>query len=565
MAWNVVIAGGGFGGFYAARTLERVLPPQSARGSRSSTTSTSCSTRRCCPGAAAGTLEPRHVVVPLREELERTDLRLGTVVGADAGPQRLCRSAARRATSRTLAYDHLIVALGSVSRTLPDPRPGRARRSASSRCPRRSRCATGVLRTLEIAETLEDRRRARGVADVRLRRRRLRGRSRASPSCRTSPPTSIDLYPRCRTAGHALDPRRGARPDHAGDPADAGRLRHARAARPRHRDPHRARRSRRSRADSVTLSGGEIIPTRTRRVDGGRQAAPGRRRARPAARPRRADRGRPHAARRRPRRTSGRSATPPPCPTRRRRARGRRPPTAQHAIRQGRRVGAQRRRGDRRGPACGRSRYKTQGVFVDMGRARPWRTTLGHPLARAAGLVAGAHLPPAAACRASSAAPACSSTGRSGCSSAATPPSCGMLGHPPALQGQSSGGTGEEAGRGPGRTARRRAAPRPRRSAEETGATEPRSRLPPPLPWRTEMTALERVKDDLATARKAGERERVGTLRLVLSSCRRRPRRATATSWPCCAASASAAWRPRGPSATAAAPSWPRPRRPRPS
>jgi NADH dehydrogenase FAD-containing subunit len=31
MAWHVVIAGGGFGGFYAARTLERVLPRQSAR------------------------------------------------------------------------------------------------------------------------------------------------------------------------------------------------------------------------------------------------------------------------------------------------------------------------------------------------------------------------------------------------------------------------------------------------------------------------------------------------------------------------------------------------------
>ena len=30
MAWNVVIAGGGFGGFYAARTLERILPPHSA-------------------------------------------------------------------------------------------------------------------------------------------------------------------------------------------------------------------------------------------------------------------------------------------------------------------------------------------------------------------------------------------------------------------------------------------------------------------------------------------------------------------------------------------------------
>ena len=35
------------------------------------------------PGAAGGTLEPRHVVVPLREELESADLKLGRVTGAD--------------------------------------------------------------------------------------------------------------------------------------------------------------------------------------------------------------------------------------------------------------------------------------------------------------------------------------------------------------------------------------------------------------------------------------------------------------------------------------------------
>ena len=46
-------------------------------------------------------------------------------------------------------------------------------------------------------------------------------------------------------------------------------------------------------------------------------------------------------------------------------------------------------------------------------------------------------------------------------------------------------------------------------------------------------------------------------------SCRRPPRRVEATSSPCCAASASAATSPPPPFATAAAPSWPRPRRPR--
>src|SRR3712207_7157534 len=45
--------------------------------------------RSLLPGAAGGTLEPRHVVVPLREELRRTDLRLGRIVGADPDRKRL--------------------------------------------------------------------------------------------------------------------------------------------------------------------------------------------------------------------------------------------------------------------------------------------------------------------------------------------------------------------------------------------------------------------------------------------------------------------------------------------
>ena len=31
MAWNVLILGGGFGGLYAARKLERTLPPHAAK------------------------------------------------------------------------------------------------------------------------------------------------------------------------------------------------------------------------------------------------------------------------------------------------------------------------------------------------------------------------------------------------------------------------------------------------------------------------------------------------------------------------------------------------------
>ena len=72
VAWNVVIAGGGFGGLYAARRLERSLPRHSARITLVSDANFLLYTP-LLPGAAAGSLEPRHVVVPLREELEWAD------------------------------------------------------------------------------------------------------------------------------------------------------------------------------------------------------------------------------------------------------------------------------------------------------------------------------------------------------------------------------------------------------------------------------------------------------------------------------------------------------------
>src|SRR5437764_6890588 len=119
MAWHVVIAGGGFGGFYAARTLEKVLPAQSARITLVNDVNFMLYTP-LLPGAAAGTLEPRHVVVPLREQLRRTDLRLGEVLGADPAARRV-RVLSVGGHEEDVAYDQLVVALGSVSRTLPIP------------------------------------------------------------------------------------------------------------------------------------------------------------------------------------------------------------------------------------------------------------------------------------------------------------------------------------------------------------------------------------------------------------------------------------------------------------
>jgi NADH:ubiquinone reductase (H+-translocating) len=119
MAWNVVIAGGGFGGTYAARELERLLPRQSARLVLVNDVNFLLYTP-FLPEAAAGTLEPRHVVTPLREVLKRTYLRLGAVTGHDPAARAL-ELRTHDGTEDELRYDQLVLALGSVSRLLPVP------------------------------------------------------------------------------------------------------------------------------------------------------------------------------------------------------------------------------------------------------------------------------------------------------------------------------------------------------------------------------------------------------------------------------------------------------------
>jgi NADH dehydrogenase len=119
MAWNVVIAGGGFGGMSAARELERTMPRQSARLQLINETNFMLYTP-FLPEAAAGTLEPRHVVTPLRDILKRTYLRLGAITGHD--PEAKSVTVDRQGGGAdVLGYDQLLLALGSVSRTLPIP------------------------------------------------------------------------------------------------------------------------------------------------------------------------------------------------------------------------------------------------------------------------------------------------------------------------------------------------------------------------------------------------------------------------------------------------------------
>jgi NADH dehydrogenase len=153
MAWNVLILGGGFGGLYAARKLERTLPPHAAKVTIVTDVNFMLYTP-LLPGAAAGTLEPRHVVVPLREHLDRTDLVLGHVIGADPDRRRVAVRTAE-GQEREIEYDHLIVSLGSVSKTLPIPglrEHAVGFKTLSDAIALRNQ----ILHTLERAEAVED-------------------------------------------------------------------------------------------------------------------------------------------------------------------------------------------------------------------------------------------------------------------------------------------------------------------------------------------------------------------------------------------------------------------------
>lgn len=152
MAWKVVIAGGGFGGFEAARKLERLLPRHSAQVTLVSDQNFLLYTP-LLPGAAAGTLEPRHAVVPLREQLRDTDLRLGSITGAD--PQRkVIQLTTGDGRDQELEYDQLIVAVGSVARTLPIP--GLAEHALGMKTlPEAIALRNRLLQSLEIAEGID--------------------------------------------------------------------------------------------------------------------------------------------------------------------------------------------------------------------------------------------------------------------------------------------------------------------------------------------------------------------------------------------------------------------------
>jgi NADH dehydrogenase len=368
MAWDVIIAGGGFGGFYAARTLARVLPAQSARV-RLVTEDNFMLYTPLLPGAAAGTLEPRHVVVPLREELDSSiHLRLAQITGAS--PERnVLHVHSLDGTREELAYDQLVVAVGSVSRTLPIPglaEHGRALKSLPEAIALRNH----VIRTLEIAETLEDgdaRREYLTYVFVGAGYAGLEGLAELQDFAADV----MDLYPRCRVTGMRwilVEANDRVMPEIDAKLADFA----VRELRFRGIEIRTNTTLDEVTAATARLSDGEVVPTRTLVWTAGVKPHPVI-----------AELGLPLGDQGRIVTDSrlqvqgfdnvwaiGDCAAVPdparqgmPCP-----------PTAQHAIRQGRVVGRNVAAAIGGGTPR-RFTYKTKGVFVDMGRRKAVATT----------------------------------------------------------------------------------------------------------------------------------------------------------------------------------------------
>ena len=104
---GVLVLGGGFAGAYVARQVGRA-------GATIVNPTNFMLYTPLLPEAAAGNIEPRHVVVPLRTMCPHADLVLGCAVSLDR--ERRVVEVQTEAGRVAISYEQLVIALGSVTR-----------------------------------------------------------------------------------------------------------------------------------------------------------------------------------------------------------------------------------------------------------------------------------------------------------------------------------------------------------------------------------------------------------------------------------------------------------------
>jgi NADH dehydrogenase len=108
-----LVVGGGFAGGYVARLLGK-------RGATIVSPENFMLYTPMLPEAASGTLEPRHVVVPLRQMCPHAELLLARVTTIDE-ERRVATIDSVESGSDEVHYEQLVVALGAIARSLPVP------------------------------------------------------------------------------------------------------------------------------------------------------------------------------------------------------------------------------------------------------------------------------------------------------------------------------------------------------------------------------------------------------------------------------------------------------------
>jgi NADH:quinone reductase (non-electrogenic) len=109
---GTLVLGGGFAGSYVARLL-------GSAGATIVSPENFMLYTPMLPEAASGTLEPRHVVVPLRVMCPRAELLLGKATALDEEARSV--HVVTEDVEVDVTYDQLVVALGAVPRSLPVP------------------------------------------------------------------------------------------------------------------------------------------------------------------------------------------------------------------------------------------------------------------------------------------------------------------------------------------------------------------------------------------------------------------------------------------------------------
>ncbi|MGI5286838.1 NAD(P)/FAD-dependent oxidoreductase [Nonomuraea polychroma] len=154
---HILIVGGGYVGLYTALRLQRKLHRELRGGEVRLTIidpQSYMTYQPFLPEAAAGNLSPRHLVAPLRRILPKARILNGMVTKIDHAERTVTFQPAE-GEPRQVAYDLIVMAAGSISRTLPIPGLtdiGIGFKTVGEAIALRNR----VLHLLDVAESTDD-------------------------------------------------------------------------------------------------------------------------------------------------------------------------------------------------------------------------------------------------------------------------------------------------------------------------------------------------------------------------------------------------------------------------